>query len=62
MAALAIARIALCLAPQNAWTSATPPLSWGIYRNIPFALLGALIVVLFYIHLPHEVFVKYQYL
>lgn len=48
MAALAIARIALCLAPQNAWTSATPPLSWGIYRNIPFALLGALIVVLFY--------------
>ena len=24
------------------------PLSWGIYRNIPFALLGALIIVLFY--------------
>lgn len=45
---LALARIALCLMPQNAWTSATPPLSWGIWRNIPFALLGALIVVLFY--------------
>lgn len=44
---LALARIALCLMPQNAWTSTAPPLSWGIYRNIPFALLGALIVVLF---------------
>ena len=45
---LALARIALCLMPQNAWTDATPPLSWGIYRNIPFAILGALIVVLFF--------------
>lgn len=45
---LALARIALCLMPQNAWTSADAPLSWAIYRNIPFALLGALIVVLFY--------------
>lgn len=46
--ALAAARVALCLFPQNAWTSAEAPLSWGIYRNIPFAILGALIVVLFY--------------
>lgn len=45
---LALVRIVLCLMPHNAWTSATPPLSWGIYRNIPFAVLGALIVVLFY--------------
>lgn len=45
---LALARVALCLMPQNAWTDANPPLSWGIYRNIPFALLGALIVVLFF--------------
>lgn len=41
-------RIALCFFPQNAWTSANPPLSWGIYRNIPFALMGLLIIVLFY--------------
>lgn len=46
--ALAVARVALCLFPQNAWTSANAPLSWGIYRNIPFAILGGLIVVLFY--------------
>ncbi|MCI6730436.1 MAG: hypothetical protein MR473_09715 [Clostridiales bacterium] len=45
---LALAWVALCLMPQNAWTGANPPLSWGIYRNIPFALLGALIVVLFF--------------
>lgn len=45
---LAIARATLCLMPQNAWTSANPPLSWGIWRNIPFTVLGALIVVLFY--------------
>ncbi len=36
------------LLPQNAWLSANAPLSWGIYRNIPFALLGLLIIVLFY--------------
>ena len=41
-------RIVLCLFPQNEWLSATAPLSWGIYRNIPFALLGLLIIVLFF--------------
>ena len=45
---LAALRIALCLFPQNAWTSAVAPLSWGIYRNIPFTLMGLLIIVLFY--------------
>ena len=38
--ALAAARIGLCLFPQNAWLSANPPLSWGIWRNVPFALLA----------------------
>jgi len=45
---LAAIRIILCLFPQNAWTGANAPLSWGIYRNIPFALLGLLVIVLFY--------------
>lgn len=45
---LSALRIALCLFPQNGWLSAAPPLSWGIYRNIPFALLGLLIIVLFF--------------
>lgn len=46
--ALALIRIVLCLFPQNMWTSANAPLSWGIYRNIPFALMGILIIYLFY--------------
>ena len=41
-------RIILCMMPQNDWLSASAPLSWGIWRNIPFALLGMLIIVLFY--------------
>lgn len=45
---LAGLRILLCLMPQNQWFSASAPLSWGIYRNIPFALLGVLIIVLFF--------------
>ena len=45
---LAVARAALCMMPQNLWLSADAPLVWGIYRNIPFALLGLLIIVLFY--------------
>lgn len=45
---LAGLRILLCLFPQNQWLSANAPLSWGIYRNIPFALLGLVIIVLFY--------------
>ena len=46
--ALSLARVILCMFPQNEWLSADAPLSWGIYRNIPFALLGLLIIVLFY--------------
>ena len=45
---LSACRIILCLFPQNKWLSTSAPLSWGIYRNIPFALLGLLIVLLFY--------------
>lgn len=46
--ALAAARVVLCMMPQNQWLSTASPLSWGIYRNIPFALMGLLIIVLFY--------------
>ena len=45
---LAGLRILLCLLPQNQWLSAEAPLSWGIYRNIPFALLGLLVILLLY--------------
>ena len=45
---LAVVRIILCCFPQNEWLSYNAPLSWGIWRNIPFAILGILIIVLFY--------------
>ena len=45
---LSLTRIVLCFFPQNKWLSVDSPLSWGIYRNIPFALLGLLVIILFY--------------
>jgi hypothetical protein len=45
---LAAVRIGLCLFPQNDWFSAEAPWEWGIFRNIPFAILGVLIMVIFY--------------
>ena len=44
---LAAARIVLCMMPQNRWLTGGAPLAWGIYRNIPFALIGLLVIVLF---------------
>lgn len=46
--ALAAVRVVLCLFPQNQWLVYSQPLSWGIYRNLPFALLGLIIIVLFF--------------
>lgn len=45
---LALIRIILCFMPQNMWREINAPFSWGIYRNIPFALMGAIIIVLFF--------------
>lgn len=45
---LAVIRIILCLMPQNDWLSPEAPLLWGILRNIPFAILGLIIIILFY--------------
>lgn len=45
---LAAIRITLCLFPQNEWLNYNSPVSWGIYRNIPFAILGAIIIYIFY--------------
>ena len=46
--ALAAIRVILCMMPQNQWLCDHSPLIWAIYRNIPFALLGILVIVLFY--------------
>jgi hypothetical protein len=45
---LSAVRIALCCFPQNGWTNAEPSLLWGILRNIPFAVLGIMTVILWF--------------
>lgn len=44
---LAAVRIALCLLPQNRWLSYRQPLVYGVLRNIPFAVMGILIILAF---------------
>lgn len=44
---LFVARVALCLLPQNEWLVYNQPLLFGVLRNIPFAVMGVLIIVLF---------------
>ena len=43
---LVVVRIILIVMPQNKWTLYNAPVSWGIYRNIPFVILGGLITYL----------------
>lgn len=44
---LAAARIALCLLPQNQWLSYRQPLLFGVLRNLPFAAMGVLIILIY---------------
>jgi len=48
---LAIARIILCVFQQNGWTSTNPSLLWGILRNIPFLILGIIIIVIYIVEI-----------
>ena len=59
---LSALRIILCLFPQNGWLQANPPLSWGIYRNIPFVLFGLLIIALFYQEAKRQHDTAFQYM
>ncbi len=44
---LSVLRIALCLLPQNQWLTYRQPLFYGVLRNIPFAMMGVIIIVIF---------------
>ncbi len=48
MYVLAAVRVILCFFPQNDWFVNNPPVSWGIYRNIPFAIMGIIMIYLLY--------------
>ncbi len=45
---LAALRIILCFFPQNNWTVAEGSLLWAILRNVPFTIMGILIIIWFY--------------
>lgn len=44
---LSALRIALCLLPQNQWLVYHQPLLFGVLRNIPFAIMGVIMIVIF---------------
>ena len=46
--ALAAIRIVLCLLPQNRWLENESSVLWGTIRNIPFVILGAADIWLYY--------------
>ncbi len=62
MFALAAVRVILCLFPQNAWTSADAPLSWGIYRNIPFTVMGLMSVILWLKNARNDAVFRHMYI
>ena len=45
---LAIIRIILCMLPQNNWITNDGSLMIGIIRNIPFTIMGLIIIVIYY--------------
>ena len=45
---LALLRILLVICPENKFLTSPSPLAWGIYRNIPFTILGLIIIIIFY--------------
>ena len=45
----ALIRIIICLFPQNNWFRSEGNQAWGIYRNLPFAVTGLCLVILFFI-------------
>lgn len=57
---LALARIVLCLFPQNQWLGARPSVKWGIIRNIPFVLEGLMVLGLFFVY--RESFLPFRWL
>jgi hypothetical protein len=48
MWSLATLRIALCFFPQNQWFVMESSIAWAIYRNIPFAIMGIIMIYLLY--------------
>lgn len=46
--ALTVIRCALCLWPDNHWLENDGSLMWGIIRNVPFVIMGIVMIVLLF--------------
>lgn len=45
---LAAVRVILCLLPQNGWLTNSNDMTWGIIRNVPFVILGAILCWMYF--------------
>ncbi len=59
---LAFVRIILCFMPQNRWLDPCPSVKWGIYRNLPFLILGGAVALLFLFNMGRVDAVNYMWL
>ncbi|UTT50995.1 hypothetical protein [Rhodococcus gordoniae] len=57
----AIVHVLLILLPQNDIFSADPPLSWGIIRNIPFLVLGVVIIGALWVRARGDAFYRFAW-
>ncbi len=57
--ALFIARITLLAFPQNDWLNNSGDLLWGIIRNIPFVIMGGIVVVLCFKYFKFDKYLKW---
>jgi hypothetical protein len=58
---VAAIRVVLLCFPQNNWLAADSPVSWGIYRNIPFIVLGAADAALLFKYFRKDRFLKFAW-
>lgn len=55
---LSLIRIILCLLPQNNWLTNNGSIEIGIIRNIPFVILGTIIIILYFVKRKEDVIFK----
>ena len=59
---LMLVRIVLCMFPQNGWIQNSSGWLWGMIRNIPFVLLGAVICRLYYTQRTKESVFRFMWI
>lgn len=60
--AMAVLRVVLCFLPANRWVDVKPPVKWGIYRNIPFFIIGIMVSILFFLNRNVIIGIHYMWL